>query len=91
MLVARKSVGLELTAAEIREINPNVAILTYSLDISNEDAVRALFAKIKSEFGTIDVLINNAGVGNSASIRDIDPKDFWRDFVCEIRPRKTRC
>ena len=33
------------------------------LDVTNEASVRGLFAKIKSEYGRLDVLINNAGVG----------------------------
>jgi NADP-dependent 3-hydroxy acid dehydrogenase YdfG len=44
--------------------------------------VKALYAKIESEFGTVDVLVNNAGSGKSAlPIKDVDPEDFWYDFV----------
>ncbi len=47
-----------------------------------EDEVKALFSRIKSEIGTVDVLVNNAGSGKSAlPVRDVDPNDFWYDFV----------
>lgn len=53
------------------------------MDIRDEDAVKVLFDRIKSEIGTVDVLVNNAGSGKSAlPVRDVDPRDFWYDFVC---------
>ena len=85
VLVARKASELETAASELRKINPNLIVLTQGLDIRDEDGVRALFAEIKSELGTVDVLINNAGAGaDPLPIRDIDAKDFWNDFVSII-------
>ena len=34
-------------------------------DVSDPDRVRAMFAELLSRFGRIDVLVNNAGIGNS--------------------------
>ena len=34
-------------------------------DVSDADAVRAMFAEMLSRFGRIDVLVNNAGIGDS--------------------------
>jgi hypothetical protein len=82
VLVARKEKELQETAADIRKINPAIKILTRAIDIRSEEEVKALYTSIKEEFGTVDVLINNAGSGKSAlPIKDIDPKDFWYDFV----------
>jgi short-subunit dehydrogenase len=84
VLVARNASNLAEAAEEIKKINANVEVLTQAMDICNEDAVKELFAKIKSDFGTADVLINNAGSGRSAlPIKQIDPKDFWYDFVSD--------
>jgi NAD(P)-dependent dehydrogenase (short-subunit alcohol dehydrogenase family) len=56
--------------------------MTRAIDIRSEGDVKTLYASIKEEFGTVDVLINNAGSGKSAlAVKDIDPKDFWYDFV----------
>jgi NADP-dependent 3-hydroxy acid dehydrogenase YdfG len=82
ILVARNEAEVEAAGREIKEINPKVKVLTQALDIRNQTSVQALFAKIKSEFGTIDVLVNNAGSGKSAlPIKVVDPEDFWYDFV----------
>ena len=82
VLVARKKKELEEAAADIRKINPNIKILTHAVDIRSEEEVKSLYGEIKKEFGTVDVLINNAGSGKSAlPIKEVDPKDFWYDFV----------
>ena len=33
----------------------------YAADVSDEDAVNAMVAKIKAEVGPVDILVNNAG------------------------------
>jgi len=55
--------------------------------------VDALYAKVESEFGTVDVLVNNAGVGKSAlPIKDVQPEDFMYDFVSRpISDLRWRC
>jgi len=56
------------------------------MDISDEEAVRALFARIKSELGTVDVLVNNAGSGQeTAPIKDANLVNFWHDFEVNVK------
>lgn len=38
----------------------------YQADVTDETAVEAMFASIKSDFGSVDGLINNAGITNDA-------------------------
>ena len=85
VLVARNKAEVEATGRDIKNLNPKVQVLTQALDIRDKSAVQALFAKIKLEFGTVDVLVNNAGSGKSAlPIKDVDPEDFWYDFVSKL-------
>ena len=56
MLIARNAEGLEETRKDIQNINPNTKVLTQALDIRDETAVQALFANIRTEFGSADVL-----------------------------------
>ena len=82
MLVARNAKGLEATAKELHEINPAVKVLTQAADICNPDAVKELYARIEAEFGSVDVLVNNAGSNKSVlPIKDQDLDSFWLDFV----------
>ncbi len=51
--------------------------LGVSADITSASEVDALFDRIKSEFGRLDVLFNNAGNNvTAAPIGDIPPEDF---------------
>jgi NAD(P)-dependent dehydrogenase (short-subunit alcohol dehydrogenase family) len=36
--------------------------LSLAVDVTDEDQVRELYARVRAEFGTIDVLFNNAGI-----------------------------
>jgi hypothetical protein len=57
-------------------------VLCVPTDIADADSIAVLFDKVKSEFGTADVLVNNAGVGGfGGPVRDADPVDWWKSFV----------
>ncbi|HMF55882.1 MAG TPA: SDR family NAD(P)-dependent oxidoreductase, partial [Pyrinomonadaceae bacterium] len=45
-------------------------------DVRDYEQVKALFEHAISEFGGVDVLINNAGIGIFAPVEEISPEDF---------------
>jgi 3-oxoacyl-[acyl-carrier protein] reductase len=58
-----------------------VSATGFVADVSNEVAVKAMFAEIQSTFGRLDVLVNNAGIspriaGRKAKVEDT-PLEFW--------------
>jgi NAD(P)-dependent dehydrogenase (short-subunit alcohol dehydrogenase family) len=62
------------------EVVPGRAIAVPT-DVADRDAVAALFARVRDEFGRIDVLFNNAGLfGRSAPIEDVAFED-WQAVV----------
>ncbi len=42
--------------------------MSFKADVSKEDQVAAMFAAVREEFGTVDILINNAGLQQDAPI-----------------------
>ncbi|MBJ26438.1 MAG: 3-hydroxyacyl-CoA dehydrogenase [Rhodospirillaceae bacterium] len=48
---------------------------TYSLDITNEDSVNDIFNSAINNYGSIDILINNAGIANSAPFLKIQTNE----------------
>jgi len=54
----------EKVAEEIRRCGAKA--ITHKTDVSKEDQVEAMFERMIAEFGTVDILINNAGVQKDA-------------------------
>ncbi len=50
----------------------------YKLDVQVSSDVEALFEEIYSRFGSIDVLVNNAGVSSFGLLTDISDSEFLR-------------
>ena len=79
MLVARRAELLERSAAGIRAKGGEA--LTAPSDLTQETAVTALFAKVKSSYGRLDVLVNNAGIATHQNTEDITARRELAKFL----------
>jgi NAD(P)-dependent dehydrogenase (short-subunit alcohol dehydrogenase family) len=52
----------------------------YGADIANLEAVRSMVAGVKSDFGGLDILINNAGLVLRKRFNDTTPEDWRRQI-----------
>lgn len=59
----------EAIVAEVKRCGANA--YAQRADVSNEDDVRAMFAHMFETFGTIDILINNAGLQKDAALHEM--------------------
>jgi len=62
-IVGRRKEPLEETA---KLAGAGAKMLVLAHDVGKPDEVKALFARVKQEFGRLDVLFNNAGMGTPA-------------------------
>src|SRR5438477_11560155 len=53
-------------------------------DVSNADAIRRLFAEAKKAFGTVDVLVNNAGIYEFSPLESVTEEHFHRQFNLNV-------
>ena len=65
-LTARRTDRLDALEAEILAAHPNRRVETYALDVTDDAAVDAVFARAKGDFGHLDRVIVNAGLGKGA-------------------------
>lgn len=74
--------GAERTVLEIvRAAGKAVAI---QADVSKPADVKRLFAETKKAFGSVDVLVNNAGVFQFGPLAEITENEFRREFETNV-------
>lgn len=71
---ARRRERLDRLAADIIASGREAAV--YPLDVTDAVAVRAMVDDVASRWGGIDVLVNNAGRGLSATFEDTKPEEL---------------
>ncbi|MFE8886502.1 SDR family oxidoreductase [Pseudarthrobacter enclensis] len=76
VLAARGAAALESAARDCRKRGATVVAVT--ADVSDAAQVEALAARAVTEFGRLDVWVNNAAVGAFGRIADVPPEDFQR-------------
>ena len=70
-LTARSEQGLNTTASEMAQFNINTHV--YPADITEQKSREKLIKDIKSDFGHIDIIINNAGMEWISSYTALSP------------------
>ena len=66
ILLARRAGRLEELRASLLARHPRLQVLTVSVDLSDETDVERALAEVGEQAGAVDVLVNNAGVGDQA-------------------------
>jgi 3-oxoacyl-[acyl-carrier protein] reductase len=70
-------------AENLRKTGVNV--ITVQADVSLANAVSKMVDTAKSELGTIDILINNAGIAITRGIDDLSETDFDRTIATNLK------
>jgi NAD(P)-dependent dehydrogenase (short-subunit alcohol dehydrogenase family) len=77
--------GARVVGVDVRE--HSVGELALTADLTSEEAVADLYARVRSELGRIDVLFNNAGISptDDASVLDTSLKAYERVQATNLR------
>ena len=75
----------EATRVMAEKANPGGKHIVVQTDVSREDQVKAMFAKTLEAFGSLDVLVNNAGIQKPAPSHEIETADFDRIIGVNLR------
>jgi NAD(P)-dependent dehydrogenase (short-subunit alcohol dehydrogenase family) len=79
VLAGRRKDMLEQTAKDIAAAGAKSLVVP--TDVSDPQAIKALFAKTKEAFGRLDLLFNNAGIGAPAVPLEDLPYERWKAVV----------
>ena len=79
VLAGRRKEMLDKVAGEINATGAQA--LAVPTDVSKRDSIVSLFATVKSTFGRLDVLFNNAGIGAPPVPLEELPFETWQNVV----------
>lgn len=74
VLAARRAERLSALVEKLEKMGGEALAVT--TDVTDEEAVDNLFAQAVERFGTVDVLINNAGIADSTPVDEM-PLELW--------------
>ena len=74
--------GADRVVAEI--VGKGGKAIAVEADVSKAAAVQRLFDQTKNAFGSLDVLVNNAGVYRFAPLEDVTEDEFHREFNTNV-------
>lgn len=87
-LCARRLDRLEALKAECLSLNPDIKVSITTLDVNEHDTVFSVFNAFAEEFGKLDRIIVNAGMGKGASIGtgffDANKQTAMTNFVAAL-------
>ncbi len=87
---SRNDAGAADTAAQVRDAHAaggfdDARVLVHKADVSDEQAVKGMFAAVLGEWGRLDVMINNAGIQTEAPSHQSATADFDRVLSVNLR------
>lgn len=84
VLVARRQERLDALQGELRQKDPHLSVQVYPCDLADLGAVERMLGYLASEAAPIDVLINNAGIGDQALFDQSDWKSQQRLIAVNV-------
>ena len=75
----------EALVAQVRGAGNEGKQMVVHADVSSEEDVRLMFTAALQSFGSVDVLVNNAGIQKAAHSEDIEMADFDRVLNVNLR------
>ena len=76
----------EAVAVKARAASPSARRhMIVQADVSKEDQVKAMFAAVIAQFGSLDVVVNNAGIQQVSVSEDVEMHDFDRILNVNLR------
>ena len=76
ILFGSRQETVDKALSQLKECNPDYPVDGMAPNLQNAEEIDEAIYAIKEKYGRIDILINNAGISQSASLLDYKPGDF---------------
>lgn len=76
VLFGSRQETVDKALSQLKECNPDYPVEGMAPNLQNAEEIAEAIQSIKDKYGRIDVLINNAGISQSAPLLDYKPGDF---------------
>jgi NAD(P)-dependent dehydrogenase (short-subunit alcohol dehydrogenase family) len=76
--------GAKVACLDLRIDNVEAPLLGVLADVTDDDSVRVAIARVVAEFGGIDIVVNNAGIGAQGTVADNDDAEWHRVFDVNV-------
>ena len=83
VLASRRLERLKALRAELESEGGDAHVV--GIDVTDPDSIRAAIAHAETEMGTIDILVNNSGVGTTQLLTEVSEDDY--DYVFNTNTR----
>lgn len=77
-VMARNVAALDQLVEEITQSGGQAR--AYELDVRNVEQIRSVFDQVAADFGQIDIVVNNAGLGEAMPAEDIT-EEYWDEML----------
>ena len=89
VIIGRTEATLKLAGKELLEIAQSTGSTTiirrFVSDITNAETISHVFKIVTDEFGTIDVVVNNAAVLHLGTLESSNLQDYWNAFETNVK------
>jgi NAD(P)-dependent dehydrogenase (short-subunit alcohol dehydrogenase family) len=76
--------GARVAALDLRTDGVPASMLAVRADVSDDASVRAAVDQVATEFGRLDIVVNNAGIGAQGTVADNDDDEWHRVFDINV-------
>lgn len=90
-ILARDSQELNRARARIEAYKPGARIITFSCDVTNENALKLAIQAAEVSLGGLDILVNNAGAITVGPLAAMDEEDFRAQMNLHLHAVVNSC